>query len=166
MTVKTFEELFEAELQDVLSAEEQITKALPKMAKAATDPELIEAFETHLQQTEQQIERLKQVLEMCNFKKKSHECKAMKGLIAEGEEMIKEVKEGAVRDAVLIACAQKVEHYEIASYGTLIEWCNKLGHTEAAEILGETLEEEKETDELLTGVAENNINEEALQEAA
>ncbi len=166
MTVKTFNDLFEAELRDVLSAEEQLVEALPKMAKAATDPELIEAFETHLEQTKVHVERATRVLEMCGFKAKAHKCKAMEGLVKEGEEMIKEVKEGPVRDAVLIACAQKVEHYEIASYGTLIEWATKLGQTEAAEILGETLDEEKETDELLTGMAENNINDEALHQAA
>jgi len=154
-------ELFLDELADIYNAEQQLTKALPKMAKAAQNEELREGFEMHLDQTEQQISRLEQVVETLGESMKRKVCKAMKGLIEEGSEMIQEKKGSAAIDAALIAAAQKVEHYEIASYGTLCAWAKQMNHSDALELLHETLEEEKMTDEKLTQLAENLANLEA-----
>jgi ferritin-like metal-binding protein YciE len=158
------QELFLDELADVYNAEQQLTKALPKMAKAARNEELREGFEMHLQETENQIQRLEQVVETLGESMKRKPCKGMKGLIEEGSEMMQEKKGSAALDAALIAAAQKVEHYEIASYGTLCAWAKQLGHDEAAELLHETLEEERATDEKLTQLAESLANVEAEQE--
>ena len=147
-------ETFIEELKDLYDAEKQITKALPKMAKAAEHDELREAFETHLEETENQIERLEKVFELFDETPKGKKCKAMEGLVAEGKELIEE-EEG---DAALICAAQKVEHYEIASYGSLISWARLLGEDEAADLLEETLAEEEQADEKLTDIAESTIN--------
>jgi len=157
------QELFLDELADVYSAEQQLTKALPKMAKAANSDELREAFETHLEETEEQISRIEQAAEVMGESLKKKVCKAMKGLLEEGQEMMQEKKNSPAIDATLIAAAQKVEHYEIASYGTLCAWAKHLGQDEVLELLHETLEQEKTTDEKLTSLAESAANIEAEQ---
>lgn len=157
-------ELFLEELADIYNAEQQLTKVLPKMAKAAQSDELRDAFESHLQETENQISRLEQAVEALGESMKRKVCKAMKGLIEEGSEIMQEKKGSPSIDAALIAAAQKVEHYEIASYGTLCAWAKQMGHNEALELLHETLEEEKQTDEKLTNIAENLANIEAERE--
>ncbi len=157
-------DLFLEELADVYNAEQQLTKALPKMAKAARNEELRQGFETHLQETEGQIARLEQVVEALGQSMQRKTCKAMKGLIEEGSEIMQEQKGSPALDAALIAAAQKVEHYEIASYGTLCAWAKQMGHDEALELLHETLEEERATDERLTQLAESLANVEAEQE--
>ena len=154
-------ETFIEELKDLYDAEKQLTKALPKMSKAAEHEDLKEAFDTHLEDTEGHIERLERVFEMFDEQPKGKKCKAMEGLIAEGKELIEE-EEG---DAAMICAAQKVEHYEIASYGSLISWARLMGEDEAADLLEETLNEEEQTDEKLTDLAESVINvEEAAEE--
>lgn len=157
-------ELFLDELADIYNAEQQLTKALPKMAKAAQNEELREGFEMHLQETEGQISRLEEVARALGESIKRKTCKAMKGLIEEGSEMMQEKKGSAALDSALIAAAQKVEHYEIASYGTLCAWAKQMNHDEALELLHETLEEEKATDEKLTQLAESCANIEAEQD--
>jgi len=155
MTIKTLEDLFIHDLSDVYSAEKQITRALPKMARAATDEKLVAAFKQHLEETQGQIERLDQLVEATEgVRIKRMKCHALEGLVEEAQEIIDSVEAGPVRDAGLIGAAQKVEHYEIATYGTLRALAVKLGHKEAARLLGETLEEEKATDEKLTIIAE------------
>jgi ferritin-like metal-binding protein YciE len=158
MSLESLQKLFEDELKDVLSAERQITKALPKMAKAASSDELRAGFEKHLAETEGQIERLEQIFENLGKTARAKKCEGMEGLLQEGTEMIEEEGEPAVKDAALIACAQKVEHYEIASYGTLIAWAKQLELDDAVELLAQTLEEEKATDMALTELAEGGIN--------
>jgi ferritin-like metal-binding protein YciE len=157
-------ELFENSLKDIYWAEKALTKALPKMAKNATSSELIEAIENHLEETEAQVEKVEQVFEFLEKKPVAKKCEAMAGLIKEGEEIMQDTEKGAQRDAGIIAAAQKVEHYEIASYGTLRTFAQTLGMDDAAAILEEILEEEKNADEILTGVAESTINVEALEE--
>ncbi len=147
-------ETFLEELADIYDAEKQLTKALPKMAKAAEHEELRNALEEHLEETEGHVERLEQVFEIFGESAKGKKCKAMQGLVQEAESLIKE-EEG---DAAYIAAAQKVEHYEIAAYGTLRTWANHLGEEEAVRLLEETLEEEKAADEKLTTLAEDAIN--------
>src|SRR5687767_1123764 len=137
--------LLEEELKDIYDAEKQLTKALPKLAKKASSPDLKAGFEAHLRQTEDQIERLEQVFEQLEMPAKGKPCKGMKNLIAEGNEMIAEAEDEDIRDAVMIAAAQKVEHYEIASYGTVRTWAQLLGMNEVSALLEESLEEEKET---------------------
>ncbi|MGD8204046.1 ferritin-like domain-containing protein [Pantoea alhagi] len=155
MSIKTLEEMFIHDLSDVYSAEKQISRALPKMARAASDENLIEAFKTHLEETQGQIERLDQLVEATpEVRIKRMKCHAMEGLVEEAQEIIDSVEKGVVRDAGLIGAAQKVEHYEIAAYGTLRALAQKLGYTEAARLLEETLQEEKATDEKLTLIAE------------
>ena len=157
-------ELFIEELSDIYDAEKQLIKALPKMAKHAESEELQTAFEAHLDQTKRQKERLDQVFEVLGEKPKRKHCKAMEGLIAEGEELAGELEESSALDAGLICAAQKVEHYEIASYGCLCTWAKEMGHDEALRILKENLKEEKDTDEHLTDLAEQCMNVEALEE--
>ena len=147
------EELLIDELKDLYSAETQLTKALPKMAKAATDENLKAGFEKHLEQTREHIARLDRAMELLEASPKGKVCKAMKGLIAEGEEKIKEDASDAVKDAALIGAAQKVEHYEIAGYGTVRTYAELLGEEEVVELLQETLDEEAETDRQLTQLA-------------
>jgi ferritin-like metal-binding protein YciE len=159
------EKFFQDSLKDIYWAEKHLTKALPKMMKAATTDELKSAIETHIEQTVGQIGRLEQVFEMIGKKAQAKKCEAMEGLIKEGESIIEETEDGSMtRDVGIIMAAQKVEHYEIATYGGLVSLARTLGMDEAADILGETLEEEKQTDLNLTDIAENNINWEAEQE--
>jgi ferritin-like metal-binding protein YciE len=161
------EEYFIHELKDIYGAEKQLLKALPKMQKAATTEELKEALEEHLAVTEEQIARLEEVFEMMEQKPQSKKCEAMEGITKEGEMVIKETESGSMtRDAAIIMAAQKVEHYEIAAYGGLVQLAKTIGRTEVADLLAQTLEEEKETDALLTEIAESSINEEAEQEDA
>ncbi len=158
-------EFFVDELKDIYWAEQHILKALPKMIKAATSEQLQDAFATHKEQTQGQIERLDQVFELLGEKAQGKKCEAMEGILKEGESIIEETEDGtATRDVGLILAAQKVEHYEIATYGGLAQLARTLGEDEAAEFLEETLDEEKETDELLTGIAENDVNYEAAEE--
>lgn len=149
----TLQELLIDELKDLYSAETQLTKALPKMAKAATDEALKAGFEEHLDQTHEHIARLDRAMELLAASPKGKTCKAMKGLIAEGEEKIKEDASPAVKDAALIGAAQKVEHYEIAGYGTVRTFAELLGEDEVVALLQETLDEEAETDRKLTELA-------------
>jgi len=154
MKITTLEELFVHDLSDVYSAEKQITRALPKMARAATDEKLVAAFKDHLEETQGQIERLDKLVEATEgVRIKRIKCHALEGLVEEAQEIIEAVEAGPVRDG-LIGAAQKVEHYEIAAYGTLHAMAVKLGYKEAASLLAETLKEEKATDEKLTGIAE------------
>jgi ferritin-like metal-binding protein YciE len=162
--IDSLDTLLEEELRDTYDAEKQLTKALPKLAKKATAQELKTAFEQHLRQTEQHIERLEQVFEALELPVKSKKCVGMRNLIKEGDEMISEAEDDATRDAVMIAGAQKVEHYEIAAYGTMRTWANVLGHSEVAQLLEETLEEEKETDRNLTEIAESFVNQASAEE--
>ena len=148
-------QLFLDELADIYNAEQQLTKALPKLARAAQSDELREAFESHLEETEEHVSRLEQVAASLDETLKNKTCKAMKGLIAEGDDIIKEQKNSSALDAGLIAAAQKVEHYEIATYGTLCAWAEQMGHDEAFKLLKETEEEEAAADEKLTNVALN-----------
>lgn len=161
MAVKTLEDLFVHELSDVHSAERQITKALPRLARAAENPELAAAFEAHLEETNGQIERLDQVVEQLGIRLKRIKCAAMEGLVEEGKEIIDTIEKGPVRDAALVGGAQKVEHYEIAAYGTLCALARALGYTDALKLLKATLEEEKATDEKLTVLAESGGNQRA-----
>ncbi|MBX8552311.1 ferritin-like domain-containing protein [Pseudomonas cichorii] len=150
----TIEDLFIHELSDIYSAEKQITKALPKLARASTNPKLAEAFTAHLEETQGQIQRIDQLVEQSEIKLKRVKCIAMEGLIEESKELLDEIEKGPVLDAGLIAACQKVEHYEIAGYGTLIAMAKHLGLDDAASLLGETLEEEKSADQKLTAIAE------------
>lgn len=162
MNIKTLEDLFIHALSDVYSAEKQITRALPKLARAATDPQLVDGFKLHLEQTHGQIERIDKLVEVTEgVKIKRMKCLAMEGLCEEGQEIIDEVEKGPVRDAGLIAAAQKVEHYEIATYGTLSALAGQLGYTEAQKLLEETLQEEKDTDIKLSQLASTQINSKA-----
>lgn len=148
-------------LRDILSAERQLVQALPKMAKGATDDDLRTAFNDHLTQTKEHVSRLEQVFEELGVTPRAKHCKGMEGLIEEGKEVLEAEGEGAAIDAALLAAAQRVEHYEIAAYGSVIAMADQMGHTTVAEILRRTLEEERAADELLTGVAEGGINAEA-----
>ena len=162
-SLESLDDLLQDELRDMYDAEKQLTKALPKMAKKATSEELKQAFEEHLSQTEQHVERLEQAFEQLDIPARAKKCEGMKGLIAEGQEMMSEADDDATRDAVMIASAQKIEHYEIASYGSARTWANQLGKSEVASLLEETLEEEKETDQRLTTIAESMVNPQAAQ---
>jgi ferritin-like metal-binding protein YciE len=154
----SLEDLLVDQLRDLYNAENQLIKALPKMAKAATNTELETAFQEHLEQTRHHAERLEQVLEKLGQRAKGKKCYAMQGLIEEGQEVMGEDAEPDVLDAGLIAAAQKVEHYEIASYGTVCTWAEQLGHNDVLGLLKQTLSEEKETDEKLTHIAESMVN--------
>jgi ferritin-like metal-binding protein YciE len=158
-------ELFVDGIKDIYWAEKHLTKALPKMQKAATSEELQDAFETHLAQTQEQVTRLEEVFELLEEKAQGKKCEAMEGLVKEADSIIEDTDEGtATRDVGLILAAQKVEHYEIAAYGGLAQLAKTLGREDISELLEETLAEEKETDELLTGIAESGINFEASAE--
>jgi ferritin-like metal-binding protein YciE len=161
--IESLEELLQEEIKDIYDAEKQLTKALPKLAKKASSPELKQAFEEHLRQTEQHLERLEQVFEQMEMPARGKKCEGMKHLISEGEDMIGEAEDDATRDALMIAAAQKVEHYEIAAYGTMRTWASLLGYNEIAGTFEETLEEEKETDQKLTQIAESFVNEDAAE---
>ena len=163
MKVNSLESLFTETLKDLYDAEHQILKALPKMAEAASSPDLKKGFEQHLKQTEKQAQRLEQVFSMVGQQPDRKHCKGMEGLIKEGEEHMKELKSDKdVLDAGLIADAQKVEHYEIAGYGTAKTYAEMLGNQEAVRLLDQTLSEEYATDERLTKLAESHINIEAM----
>lgn len=166
MKLKNLDELFQDELFDIYSGEQQLTKALPKMAENASDPRLAEGFKTHLEETEGQVRRIEKIFDLLNIKDKKETCEAMKGLIKEAEELIENTEEGPVRDSAMITAAQKVEHYKIAAYGSLVALANTLGYMEAASIMAETLEEERATDRKLNELAEGGINQDAMQEAA
>jgi len=161
MKMKSLQDLLVDHLKDLYSAENQLVKALPKMAKAATNPELKAGFEEHLEQTRNQVTRLEQVCEKLGVTPKGKKCAAMEGLVEEGKELMDQEPEPDVLDAGLIAAAQKVEHYEIASYGSARTWAEQLGLEEAAALLQETLDEEKATDEKLTRLAEAMVNQQA-----
>jgi ferritin-like metal-binding protein YciE len=163
-SMDSLEDLLQDELKDLYDAEKQLTKALPKLVKKAANEELKEAFEEHLQETEGHIERLEQIFRQMDMPVRGKKCEGMQYLIAEGNEMIGECEDDDTRDAVMIAAAQKVEHYEIASYGTMRTWANVLGKSEIAGILEEILEEEKAADLKLTGIAESFVNEAAVGE--
>jgi ferritin-like metal-binding protein YciE len=165
MKLDTLENLYISELRDLYSAENQLLKALPKMAKGASSPELKDAFEQHLEQTKGHVERLEQLFEQLDESPKGKTCHAMKGLIEEGSEILKEEGEESVLDAGMIVAAQKVEHYEMASYGSVRTFANLLGQDEAARLLQSTLDEESETNEILNRLAESVVNQEALTES-
>jgi ferritin-like metal-binding protein YciE len=161
MKLETLRDLYVEQLEDLYDAEQQLTKALPKMAKTAYSPKLKSAFENHLRQTEGHVQRLEQVFGFLNKKAKAKTCKAMKGLVEEGNDMVKENGDADVKDAGLIAAAQRVEHYEIAAYGTVRTYAQILGQREAVQLLQQTLDEEGNADKLLTQIAMSSINLEA-----
>jgi ferritin-like metal-binding protein YciE len=154
MTVNSIEKLFVEELKDLYSAENQITKALPKLIKTATLPELKKALQNHLHETEGHVQRLEQICNMLGTSPRGKSCEGMKGVLEEGSSALNEVVEGEVRDAALISAAQRVEHYEMAAYGTVRSYAQLLGHTEIAELLEETLDEEKAADHKLTSISQ------------
>ncbi|WP_295121347.1 ferritin-like domain-containing protein [uncultured Chitinophaga sp.] len=152
-------------LKDIYWAEKNLTKALPKLMKAATTEELKAAIKTHIEQTKVQVQRLEEVFGLLGKKAQAKKCDAMEGLIKEGESVVEDTEDGSMtRDVAIIVASQKVEHYEIATYGSLVQLSVTLGLQDAADILAETLQEEKDTDEILTGIAEGNINWAAEQE--
>ena len=160
-----FHKFFIDEIKDIYWAENHLVKALPKMKKAATSPELVEAFEKHTQETKTHIQRLEQVFELLGEKPSAKKCDAMEGLLAEADSIIGDTDKGTmIRDAGLILAAQKVEHYEIATYGTLRTFAENMGHTDVVNLLQQTLDNEKATDAALTEIAEGSINEDASEE--
>jgi ferritin-like metal-binding protein YciE len=164
MNLTSLEKLFIHELKDIYSAENQLLKALPKMAQAASSDELRQGFEHHLEETKEHVKRIEQIFEDLNGSPTGEKCNAMEGLVAEGEEIIEMQGDKSVKDAALIAAAQKVEHYEIASYGTVRNYAQHLGKSDAEKLLQQTLDEEGATDKKLTELAESgaHINEMAL----
>jgi ferritin-like metal-binding protein YciE len=166
MAQKTADDLQLHFLRDIYYAERQILKALPKMAKLATSEELKQAFMTHREQTEHQVERLQQVFEKMGKQARGQTCEAINGIIEEGDEAAHEFERGPVLDAALLANAQAVEHYEMARYGALVAWAKASGHDEVATILQQTLDEEKQTDTLLNQLANSNVNQKAMKKAA
>jgi ferritin-like metal-binding protein YciE len=163
MELSTLKDLYIHELKDLFSAEKQLLKALPKMAKAASNPELSKGFEEHLEETEGHVARLEEILESHDQSTRGPKCKGMEGLVAEGAEIIEEEADDEVRDAGLIAAAQRVEHYEIAGYGTARTYAELLGDETGARLLQQTLDEESATDEKLTELATSSINVAALK---
>lgn len=164
MKMMNLEDLFVDQLKDVHSAEKQLVKALPKMAKAANSPQLQQAFQQHLEVTQTQLQRVEQIFEQMNTSPGRKKCVGMEGIIKEGEELM--MQDGVapeVLDAGLIAAAQKVEHYEVSTYGTLRTWAQQLGNRQAASLLEQTLREEERTDEMLTKLAESGVNQQARQ---
>jgi ferritin-like metal-binding protein YciE len=161
MAAPTLHDAFVDELRDVYDGEKQLTKALAKMAKAAAAPELKEAFETHLEETREQIERLDRVFEAIEEKPRGKHCDGIAGIIDEGKAILEEDFDEATLDACLIAAGQRAEHYEMAAYGTLIAWAQAMGHAEVIDVLQEILDEEKAADEKLSALAEGGINEQA-----
>jgi ferritin-like metal-binding protein YciE len=164
MSVDNIEKLFVEELKDLYSAENQITKALPKMAKASTSNELRTAFENHLQETRRHVERLEKIFEALGHSPKGKSCDGMKGLLQEGSEVLEKTEEGEVRDAAMISAAQRVEHYEMAAYGSVRTYAELLGQNEAAKLLDETLKEEKAADQKLTTISKT-VNAQAKRAA-
>ena len=161
MALSTLHDLFVHTLGDIYYAENQILKALPKMAQQASSEELKEAFQQHLEETRGQVQRLEQVFKMVKAPAKGERCDAIEGIIKEADGLAAEIDDADVRDAGMLAAAQAVEHYEISRYGTLIAWAQQLDLDDAADLLEETLEEEKNADRLLTEIAEGEVNEEA-----
>jgi ferritin-like metal-binding protein YciE len=161
----TLHDAFVDELRDAYDAEKQLLKALPKMAKAASSPELRSAFESHLEETRGQVKRLEQVFETIDEPAKGKHCDGIAGIIEEGKSVMEEDFDDATMDACLIAGGQRAEHYEMAAYGTLVAWAQAMGHNEAAMLLQETLDEEKAADEKLSELAEGGINQEAADTA-
>lgn len=161
----TLHDAFIDELRDTYDAERQLTRALAKLAKTATAPKLREAFETHLEETRGQIERLEQIFESLDEKVRGKHCDGIAGIIDEGKAIMEESFDDTTMDACLIAAGQRAEHYEMAAYGTLVAWATAMGHTEAAALLQETLDEEKAADEKLSALAEGGINQGAADAA-
>jgi ferritin-like metal-binding protein YciE len=166
MKIESLRSLFVEELEDAYDFEHQIVDALPKMVEAASDPELQKGFRQHLEQTEDQIERLEEVFREIGEEPSRKTCKGMKGLLAEGEEVVEAKGDDAAKDAALIGAAQRVEHYEMAAYGTLSAFARTLGHTKSARILDRILEQESKTDERLSKLAESRINPRAAGDGA
>lgn len=162
MPVESLHDLFVEELRDMYDAEKRLLRALPKMAKAASDEDLQNAFRSHLKETERQVGRLEQVFKTVSEKPRGKKCDGIMGIVEEGNKAIEELEEGPVLDAALIAGGQKVEHYEIASYGTLAYFAELLGNSRAKDLLGETLDEEKAADEKLNDIAKSDVNRQAL----
>jgi len=163
MKLESLDDLFGHLLQDLYSAEKQITRALPKLVKAVEDPDLAEALESHLEETKEQVIRLEKIFEELDLSPGRKKCKGMEGLLEEGAELIEEEPEPIVLDAGLISAAQRVEHYEISAYGTAVEWARLLGYGKAEKLLQQTLEEESAANEKLTMLAEQGINEAAME---
>ena len=163
MKIETMEDLFLEQVEDLYDAERRLVKALPKMAEAATSQSLRQAFESHLLETEGHVSRLETVFRTLGQDPKTHTCDAMKGLISEGEDIVSDIDQSSLRDAGLIAAANRVEHYEIAAYGSARTFAQTLGMTEAASLLEQTLQEEKRADQKLTQLAESMVNDEALR---
>jgi len=161
----TLHDAFLDELRDAYDAEKQLTKALPKLAKAATSPDLRAAFESHLEETRGHVDRLEQVFESLDEKVKGKHCDGIAGIIEEGKSVMEEDFDETTMDACLIAAGQRAEHYEMAAYGTLVAWANGMGHAEAAKLLQQNLDEEKAADKKLTSLAEGGINQEAADGA-
>jgi len=166
MASKTFHEMFVDELRDLYSAENQITKALPKLIKAASNAELGRALTSHLDETRRQVDRLERIFDGLDESPKGKKCKGMEGLLEEGDEHVKEAAPGSRRDAVIIAAAQRVEHYEISGYGTARAWAEEMGHAEAVSLLARTLDEEAAADEKLTSIAVGGLLGEGVNEEA
>lgn len=158
MKLESLEDLYLDELKDLYSAENQLLKALPKMAKAASAPKLSKAFESHIKQTREHVVRLEKIFKTLGSSPKGKKCKAMEGLLAEGQDVMAEDADEAVRDAALIGSAQRVEHYEMAGYGCVRTYARLLGHNDAAKLLQKTLDEEGSVDKALTKLAETTIN--------
>ncbi|HEX8553049.1 MAG TPA: ferritin-like domain-containing protein [Abditibacteriaceae bacterium] len=158
MELTSLKDALHEELKDLYSAEQQLAQVLPKMAEAATNAQLASAFTRHLEETQGHVARLEQAFGLLGEKAEAHTCQAMKGLLKEGQEIMSEDAEPEVLDALLIAAAQKVEHYEIASYGTVCSWADQMGFKDIKDLLGQTLEEEEATDKKLTKLAESVIN--------
>jgi ferritin-like metal-binding protein YciE len=166
MAVTTIEELFIHELSDIYSAEKQLTKALPRLARASSSTQLAEAFTSHLEETQGQVERIDEIVELLGIKLKRMKCAAMEGLVEEGKEVIEAIEKGPLRDVALIGGGNKVEHYEIASYGTLAALATQLGYTKAVPLLLATLKEEKAADEKLTLLSEQIGKQKQVEKAA
>jgi ferritin-like metal-binding protein YciE len=164
MAMETLEDLLEEQLKDLFSAENQLLKALPKMAKRAASPKLKKAFEQHTEQTRQHVERLRDVAERLEIKLSGKTCKAMEGLVKEGQEVLEEDGEGPLIDAALVAAAQRVEHYEISAYGTVRAMAEQLGEKQVAKLLQKTLDEESAADEKLTKISEGELLPAAAEE--
>jgi ferritin-like metal-binding protein YciE len=162
MAIEKLSDLFLHTLQDIYYAEKKITKALPKMVKAADSSELSKTFDAHLTETHEHVARLEQVFKILEKKPRAAKCPAIDGILDEAKELMQEIKDPDTRDAAMIAAAQAVEHYEITRYGTLVSWANLLGLTKASQLLGKTLKEEYGADDKLTKNAESHLNEEAV----
>ena len=161
MALKSMDDLFMHGLKDIYYAEKKLVQTLPKMAKKASSPDLALAIQKHLRETENQVTRLEQIFQMCKTEPRGKKCPAIEGLIKEGKEIIEEADEPQVLDAGMLAAAQAVEHYEISRYGTMIAWAEELGMRDAAQLLSETLTEEKNADKALSALAEGKLNREA-----